>query len=303
MDKKLTTQIKYTLIECVEDSLSLIRKSSKDILNIKDKNEIIGDNPVTQIDLNSQDLIIKKIKTQFPNHEILGEEGKQDKIVKSDFLWVIDPIDGTKNFINQIPFFCVSIAIMYKGEIIGGAVGLPWEETSIIYAMKNEGINSNFSQKNSQELKNHPVPGILSFAPTYFNLSYVVKNKFYKNSGELRNFGSAAAEIALVANGNAQLALSGYAFCWDFAAAWILIKESKKSIFYGNMEKNIWEDTNPWRKYYKDGSYNLETLKKWRGKFFASNKEIEAFILKNIKPNGRTKTNIFRRFNKFLFLR
>ncbi|MEC7837244.1 MAG: inositol monophosphatase family protein [Chloroflexota bacterium] len=303
MDKELKAQIKYTLIECIEESLNLIKKSSKEILKIKDKNEITGDNPVTQIDLDSQNLIINNINKKFPNHEILGEEGKEEKIVKSDFLWIIDPIDGTKNFINQIPFFCVSIAIVYKGEIIGGAVGLPWEKNSIIYAMKNEGISSNFSQKNYQDLKKYPVAGILSFAPTYFNLSYIVKNQFYKNSGELRNLGSAAAEMALVANGNAQLALSGYAFCWDFAAAWILIKESKKSIFYGNMKKNIWEDINPWKKYYDDGYYNLELLKKWRGKFFASNKEIQGFILKNIKPNGRSKTNIFRRFIKFLFLR
>ncbi|MBC78567.1 MAG: hypothetical protein CL745_03065 [Chloroflexi bacterium] len=303
MDKKLETQIKNTLLECVEDSLNLIRESSKEVFNIEDKNDVVGDNPVTQIDLNSQNLIVNKIKSSFPNHAILGEEGEEEKKVKSNFLWIIDPIDGTKNFINQIPFFCVSIAIMYKDEIIGGAVGLPWDKNSVIYAFKGKGITSNFSQKNTQKLQGYPVPGILSFAPTYFNLSYVIKNEFYKKSGELRNLGSAAAEIALVANGNAQLALSGYAFCWDFAAAWILIKESKKSIFFGNMNKNIWQDINPWKKYFANGFYDLEKLKKWRGKFFASNKEIETFILKNTKPNGRQNKNIIRRFKKYLFLR
>ena len=303
MDKNLENKIKNILLECIDDSLDLIKKSSKEIFKITDKNEIIGDNPVTQIDLNSQDLIVNKIKKQFPDHEILGEEGKEEKKVKSDFLWIIDPIDGTKNFINQIPFYCVSIAVMHKKEIIGGAVGLPWEKKSVIYAIKNQGIKSNFAQKNSQRLQDFPVPGILSFAPTYFNLSYIVKNSFYKNSGELRNLGSAAAEIALVANGNAQLSLSGYAFTWDFAAAWILIKEANKSIFYGNMNKNIWEDINPWAPFFNNGFYDLENLKKWRGKFFASNKEIESFILQNIKPNGRQKKNFFRRLKKYLFLR
>jgi len=302
MDKKLETQIKNTLLECIEDSLNLIKESSKEIFNIEDKNNVVGDNPVTQIDLNSQDLIVSKIKSKFPDHEILGEEGKEEKKVKSNFLWIIDPIDGTKNFINQIPLFCVSIAIMHKDEIIGGAVGLPWQNNSVIYAFKGKGITSNFLQKNTQKIQEYPVPGILSFAPTYFNLSYVIKNEFYKKSGELRNLGSAAAEIALVANGNAQLALSGYAFCWDFAAAWILIKESKKSIFWGNMNKNIWEDVNPWKKYFSDGFYDLEKLKKWRGKFFASNKEIENFILKNTKPNGRQNKNIIRRLKRYFFL-
>ena len=105
MDKKLETQIKNTLLECVEDSLNLIRESSKEVFNIEDKNDVVGDNPVTQIDLNSQNLIVNKIKSSFPNHAILGEEGEEEKKVKSNFLWIIDPIDGTKNFINQIPFF------------------------------------------------------------------------------------------------------------------------------------------------------------------------------------------------------
>jgi fructose-1,6-bisphosphatase/inositol monophosphatase family enzyme len=133
-------------------------------------------------------------------------------------------------------------------------------------------------------------------------LSNIINKEFYKNSGELRNLGSAAAEIALVANGNAQLAISGNAYTWDFAAAWILIKESKKSIYYGNMKKNKWEDINPWEKFYKDGVYDLENLKKWRGKFFASDREIYRFILNNVKPNGRSKNDIIRRFKKFIFL-
>ena len=131
----------------------LSQKETVQIANISpNKNEIIGDNPVTQIDLNSQDLIVNKIKKQFPDHEILGEEGKEEKKVKTDFIWIIDTIDGTKNFINQIPFYCVSIAVMHKKEIIGGAVGLPWEKKSVIYAIKNQGIKSNFAQKNSQRL-------------------------------------------------------------------------------------------------------------------------------------------------------
>ena len=69
------------------------------------------------------------------------------------------------------------------------------------------------------------------------------------------------------------------------------------------MEKNIWEDKNPWQKYFENGTYNLGKMKNWRGKFFASNKEIEKFILKNVRPNGRSKTDFYRRLKKFLFLR
>ena len=108
MDEYIKNQIKDTLIECIEDSLDLILDSSKKKIKISDKNQIKGDNPVTEIDINSQKLIVSKIKKRFPDHEILGEEGKEDEIVESDYLWIIDPIDGTKNFINQIPFFLCS---------------------------------------------------------------------------------------------------------------------------------------------------------------------------------------------------
>ena len=108
MDQYIKNQLKETLIECIEDAIDLILESSKKKIKISDKNKIKGDNPVTEIDINSQKLIVSKIKKRFPNHEILGEEGKEDEIVESDYLWIIDPIDGTKNFINQIPFFLCS---------------------------------------------------------------------------------------------------------------------------------------------------------------------------------------------------
>mgnify|MGYP006216623363 FL=1 len=145
-------------------------------------------------------------------------------------------------------------------------------------------------------------PGIISFAPTYFQSSYLIKKDFYKHSGELRNLGATALEMALVANGNAQLALSGYAFTWDFAAGWILIKESGKQILYGNMEKNKWEDINPWNKFFSDGHYNLEKLKSWRGKFVAFDKELYDYIVNNISPNGKTKKSFFKRILNLFYI-
>jgi myo-inositol-1(or 4)-monophosphatase len=280
--------IKDLLIEVIDESLNLIKKSENIDYKIKDKNKITGDNPVTEIDLKTQNLIISTIYSKFPKHAILGEEGESKKNVKSDYLWIIDPIDGTKNFINSLPLYSVSIAVMFKGNIVAGGIGLPWKNNFIISAYEGSGLQSSSLKKHLVE-DFKPSAGLITFAPTYFQRSYRIKRNFLKFSGEMRNLGSTAAELALVANGNAQLALSGYAFIWDFAAAWILVKESNKKIFFGNMNDNTWQDINPWHKYFNNGLYELDKLKNWRGKFMACQREHAEFLLNNIKPNGRKK--------------
>ena len=282
------SDIKDLLIEVIDESLNLIKKSENIDYKIEDKNIIAGDNPVTEIDLKTQNLIISKIHNKFPNHAILGEEGESSKTIKSDYLWIIDPIDGTKNFINALPLYCVSIAVMFQGNIIAGAIGLPWKNNFIISAYEGSGLQST-SPKRYMEENSKPSAGLITFAPTYFQRSYGIKRNFLQSSGEIRNLGSTAAELALGANGDAQLSLSGYAFTWDFAAAWILVKESNKKIFFGNLKDNKWEDINPWKKYYNNGLYELDKLKNWRGKFMACKREHAEFLLNNIKPNGRKK--------------
>ena len=286
------SSIKDLLIELIDESLNLIKKSENIDYKIKDKNQIAGDNPVTEIDLKTQNLITSRINRKFPKHAILGEEGESKKVVKADYLWIIDPIDGTKNFINALPLYSVSIAVMFKGNIVAGGIGLPWKNNFIISAFEGSGLQSSSPKKYLAE-NCKPSAGLITFAPTYFQRSYRIKTNFLKFSGEIRNLGSTAAELALVANGNAQLALSGYAFIWDFAAAWILVKESNKKIFFGNMNDNKWQDINPWKKYFNNGLYELEKLKNWRGKFMACQRDHSEFLLNNIKPNGRKKSFSF----------
>ena len=73
--------IKNLLIEVIDESLNLIKKSENIDYKIKDKNIIAGDNPVTEIDLKTQNLIISKIHNKFPNHAILGEEGESLSLI------------------------------------------------------------------------------------------------------------------------------------------------------------------------------------------------------------------------------
>lgn len=80
--------------------------------------------PVTTADIAAEKSVIKVIREAFPDHSFFGEEsGRSGK--SSDYLWIIDPIDGTKNFIAKIPLWGTLIALMYKGKVIVGVSNIP----------------------------------------------------------------------------------------------------------------------------------------------------------------------------------
>src|SRR5688572_16236382 len=88
--------------------------------------------PVTKIDLASERAIVKLIHRRFPDHNFLGEESTYLKTIKksgrasSDYRWIIDPLDGTVNYIHGIPIACVSVGLEYRGQILTGGVYDPF---------------------------------------------------------------------------------------------------------------------------------------------------------------------------------
>ena len=80
---------------------------------------------VTKVDKLSESMLIERIGTCFPDHSVLGEEsGEHD--AHSDYLWVVDPLDGTNNYSQGLPVFCVSIGLQYRGETLLGVVYAPY---------------------------------------------------------------------------------------------------------------------------------------------------------------------------------
>lgn len=94
--------------------------------------------PVTAADKAAEQAIRQQIKSDFPEHSIFGEEYGRDSGADDDYLWLIDPIDGTKCFIRQLPFYSIQIALMHKGEIIMGVSCAPLMK-ELAHAEKNQG--------------------------------------------------------------------------------------------------------------------------------------------------------------------
>ena len=199
----------------------------------RDKIKVFEKGPtdfVTQVDRVAEEIIIDTLRTSFPDHSFEGEEsgfqGKKD----SDFHWVIDPLDGTTNFIHDFPFYSISIACFYKGSIEHGLI-YDLSRDDEYYASKGKGAFYNKTRIRVSEikgLKNSLICNSFHGSPSHepkFDQLTLIRN-LYSNSLTLRRTGSTALDLAFVASGRLD-AFLGYGMkLWDFAAGALLVMEA-----------------------------------------------------------------------------
>ncbi|MEW6002395.1 MAG: inositol monophosphatase family protein [Nitrospirota bacterium] len=183
---------------------------------------------VTRVDRDSEDTVIKAIKECFPDHSFLTEESLKEAETEK-YRWIIDPLDGTTNYIHGYPVFSISIALEYKKEIILGVILDPLRnELFTVEKGKGALLNGNpIKVSPICMVKNSLITTGFPFREKELIDPYlrVFKNLFLKVS-DLRRAGSAALDLAYVACGRCdgffELALSP----WDMAAGGLLIKEA-----------------------------------------------------------------------------
>ncbi|MFC1629817.1 inositol monophosphatase family protein [Patescibacteria group bacterium] len=183
-------------------------------------------NYVTDADRKSEKIIISTIKKKFPDHEILAEEsGRIGE--KSDFLWVIDPLDGTHNYIVNIPIWGVSIALCFKKRPVIGAIYLPC--TGEMYeAGFSKGAFLNGKRINVSAVKLLEDSFILSEGA--MRRKRLEKVKIFKLLTEkvkrVRLLGSTVSQLAYLAAGRVEGFIGPTGYPWDYAAGSLIIKEA-----------------------------------------------------------------------------
>ena len=240
-------------------------------------------NLVTEIDLNTQKIIVEDINKTYPNHAIVGEEDKLKSIKDSEYIWVIDPIDGTTNFVNGIPNFAISIALLKDLEPIAGAIWIPWpnnEKSLIFSASKNNGSNANGKKLNlveklNQSLDEGSASSYSSFSSINGNKDRNIKPWSKVIKGEKRVIGSVAYEMALLAKGVIKFGLFGPASIWDFGAGLLIIKEAGGTIHNLDKDYNFISEFTSFRKLiHKNNNSPAEIIYDWSGQFLIGNKKI-----------------------------
>lgn len=116
-----TTPFLEAAKEAAQAAAEVIRHYYRSQLEVERKAD---DSPVTRADVESEQVIRSLLETRFPEHGFYGEEtGRSDR--ESDFLWLVDPIDGTKSFVRQYPFFSTQIALMHEARMVIGVSSAP----------------------------------------------------------------------------------------------------------------------------------------------------------------------------------
>lgn len=200
---------------------------------------------VTETDILSEKTIIGAIKKKFPNHNFLSEEiGLINK--NSKYTWIIDPIDGTTNFVSKIPEFGVSIALAKNNKIIMGSVYNPVSD-EMFFAEKGKGSYLN-NKKLYVSKKNKLKDCLITFSlPSSIRIAgktLLILNKNYGIFRGIRNVGSAALNLCYIADAKFDLYFSLIIRSWDAAAAKLIVEEAKGNTT--NLDGKSWstQDSN-----------------------------------------------------------
>ncbi|MEK6949187.1 MAG: inositol monophosphatase family protein [Nanoarchaeota archaeon] len=182
---------------------------------------------VTKADLLSEKKIMEIVGRKFPEHNFLAEESGLTK-KGSEYTWIIDPIDGTTNFVSNIPEFVVSIALAKNNEVIMGTVYNPCTK-DMYFAEKGKGSYLN-GKRLQVSKKNKLNEAIATFSlPSNINISRKtlrILSRSYGTFRGVRNFGSAALNLCYIAGRRMDLYFTLDIRPWDAAAAKLIVEEA-----------------------------------------------------------------------------
>jgi len=196
-------------------------------------------NLLTETDGNCERMIVEYLSSHFPEHKFFTEEGTASD-PPGGYRWIIDPLDGTTNFVHSIPFVAVSIALELDGEIILGVVYNPILD-ELFTAEKGKGAYLNLDKRLSVTNVTHMHDCLVATGFPY-NRFHIAKRlgkiveMLSANSKDLRRTGSASCDLCYVAAGRFDAYFEEDLKPWDIAAGMLMVQEAGGIVsdYYGN---------------------------------------------------------------------
>lgn len=194
---------------------------------------------VTQADKRSEACVVSRLRSRFPDHAIVAEEGGGVAAASSRYIWYVDPLDGTTNFAHGFPVFAVSIGLLEDGEPVAGVVFNPWSR-ELFSASRGRGAYLGDKQIHVSQVERMAFGLLATGFPTHkrgdsHNIHYY--GEFTLRSHGVRRAGSAALDLCMVACGR----YDGYwefgLKPWDSAAGILIVREAGGLVtdFSGNI--------------------------------------------------------------------
>ena len=217
------------LLAAKEAALSWLEPATREILKRFQKKLTVqhkaDQSPVTLADQKAEEILRKKIQREFPDHGIIGEEFGEENSHR-EWVWTIDPIDGTRSFIQGLPMFATLLSLLHKGEPVMGIICLPaLGET--VWAVQGKGT---FSGKRRLRVSSHSKlkDSVLATADHYcFREKKYLRfwNQLHSKAKLVRTYPDAFGHL-LAIRGSVDAMVDPWAYIWDFAPCKILVQEA-----------------------------------------------------------------------------
>lgn len=202
--------------------------------------------PVTECDRHSEQVISEHIFRMHPDSTIVGEEGGQRG--SGAIRWYVDPIDGTNNFVSQLPLFCVSIAAADDHQMLAGVIYDPLRSEMMTASLDGAFLNGKRIRPTWR--KRDSLATLLSGFPYEGGRAsagdFELYRKLIGHFRSVRRLGCTALELASVALGRADIAFQTNANAWDVAAGMLLVQQAGGSYFGIPFDAQKEPDLEPW---------------------------------------------------------
>ncbi len=213
-----------------------INKVTPDDIQSKEMNSL-----VSYVDQEAEKQIVRGLSMILPEAGYITEEETTNELDKN-FTWIVDPLDGTSNFLNKIPHFSISVALLEGEEIVLGVVFDIMRNESFT-AVKNHGFYINGIHSKIGTSKNISDAIVVTGFPynkhKLFQPTFDVMKYFLQHGRGFRRLGSAALDLAYIAAGRLDIYYEANINAWDVAAGIILVTEAGGEVCDFNQEQNM----------------------------------------------------------------
>lgn len=223
--KNMTNNILEKTIEAVKKAGEIYKSARGDLgITAKDSNV----NLVTEFDKKIQDFLFDELSKIIPGCSFLGEEGDDNKNLANGYCFIIDPIDGTTNFIKGFQHSAISVGLAKDKELIMGVVLDP-DLNNVYYAEKGKGAYLNGEKihvSNDKMERSLVLFGTCPYNHELAKKTFELTEQVFYNCLEIRRGGAAALDICYVAAGKSDLFYELILRPWDFAAGTVILREA-----------------------------------------------------------------------------
>lgn len=214
-------------VKAAREAGRIINRASQDVGSLKVQSKTYNDF-VSDVDRAAEQAIIDVLKGAYPDHAFLGEESGESAH-KSDNIWIIDPLDGTTNFLHSFPQYCISIALQQKGVLTQAVIYDP-VRNDLFTATKGRGAFLNDKRirvTNRAKLQDSLIATGFPFRDfTHLETYMAMLKDMIKKTTGIRRPGSAALDLAYVAAGWVDGFFEINLSAWDIAAGGLLVQEA-----------------------------------------------------------------------------